>query len=106
MWELQIRGTDLYHILNWLFIYSFLGWVWESCYVSVKEKKLVNRGFVTGVYDLRLWSSERLPHFKTSFRESFAALSGRRSGSYHTGILYGSPDGKYLSHELVGLQPE
>ncbi len=48
MWELQIRGTDLYHILNWLFIYSFLGWVWESCYVSVKEKKLVNRGFVTG----------------------------------------------------------
>lgn len=48
MWELQIAGVDLYHILNWLFIYSFLGWVWESCYVSVKEKRLVNRGFVTG----------------------------------------------------------
>lgn len=48
MWELQIGGVDFYHILNWLFIYSFLGWVWESCYVSVKEKKLVNRGFVTG----------------------------------------------------------
>ena len=48
MWEFQIAGVDLYHILNWLFIYSFLGWVWESCYVSVKEKRLVNRGFVTG----------------------------------------------------------
>lgn len=48
MWELQIAGVDLYHILNWLFIYSFLGWVWESSYVSVKEKRLVNRGFVTG----------------------------------------------------------
>jgi uncharacterized membrane protein len=48
MWEIQIAGEDLYHILNWFFIYSFLGWVWESCYVSVKQKKLVNRGFVAG----------------------------------------------------------
>ena len=48
MWDLEIRGVDLYHILNWFFIYSFLGWVWESCYVSAKEKRLVNRGFVTG----------------------------------------------------------
>ncbi len=48
MWELQVSGEDLYHILNWFFLYSFLGWVWESCYVSVKEKRLVNRGFVTG----------------------------------------------------------
>ena len=48
MWEFQIRGVDLCHIFNWFFIYSFLGWVWESCYVSVKEKRLVNRGFVTG----------------------------------------------------------
>lgn len=48
MWDIQIRGVDLYHILNWFFIYSFLGWVWESSYVSVKEKRLVNRGFVTG----------------------------------------------------------
>ena len=48
MWDFQIAGEDLYHILNWFFIYSFLGWVWESCYVSVMEKKLVNRGFVAG----------------------------------------------------------
>lgn len=48
MWELKIAGEDLYHISNWFFIYSFLGWVWESCYVSVLEKRLVNRGFVAG----------------------------------------------------------
>lgn len=48
MWEIEIAGVDLYHILAWLFVYSFLGWLWESCYVSIKQKKLVNRGFVTG----------------------------------------------------------
>lgn len=48
MWERQILGVDLYHILNWLVLYSFAGWLWESCYVSVKERRLVNRGFVTG----------------------------------------------------------
>lgn len=48
MWEIQIAGTDIYHIINWFYIYSFLGWLWESSYVSFKEKKLVNRGFVTG----------------------------------------------------------
>lgn len=48
MWNAAIAGTDFYHIINWFFIYSFLGWVWESAYVSVKERRLVNRGFVTG----------------------------------------------------------
>ena len=48
MWNIQIAGVDFYHIANWFYIYSFLGWLWESSYVSVKEKKLVNRGFVTG----------------------------------------------------------
>ena len=48
MWDIQILGVDLYHVLFWLILYSFMGWIWESCYVSIKEKKLVNRGFVTG----------------------------------------------------------
>lgn len=48
IWDLKIAGTDFYHIINWFFLYSFLGWVWESAYVSAKEKRLVNRGFVTG----------------------------------------------------------
>lgn len=38
-----------YTALQWLlffYIYCFLGWLWESCYVSFKKKKWVNRGFL------------------------------------------------------------
>lgn len=30
------------------FFYCFCGWVWESCYVSVKQRRWVNRGFLQG----------------------------------------------------------
>lgn len=30
------------------FFYCFLGWVWESCYVSVCRRQWVNRGFLHG----------------------------------------------------------
>ncbi|MBS6195621.1 MAG: hypothetical protein KH828_08580 [Clostridiales bacterium] len=46
----EILGVDLYHMLSWFIVYSFLGWVWESCYVSVKNRKWVNRGFVSGPF--------------------------------------------------------
>ncbi len=39
--------------LQWMFLfysYSFLGWIWESLYVSVLEKRLVNRGFMRGPF--------------------------------------------------------
>ena len=32
----------------WFVIYSFIGWVWESCYVSVRKRRWVNRGFMHG----------------------------------------------------------
>ena len=48
MWETTINGVDLYHLINWFFIYSFLGWLWETCYVSAKRGELINRGFVNG----------------------------------------------------------
>jgi len=41
----------LYSFSQWVFIfyiYCFLGWLWESAYVSIKEKHLVNRGFLKG----------------------------------------------------------
>lgn len=40
-----------YNMTQWLaflIIYSFLGWIWECCYVSVRKKKWVNRGFLHG----------------------------------------------------------
>ena len=36
---------------QWLltfFVYGFLGWVWESCFVSIRSRKWVNRGFLSG----------------------------------------------------------
>lgn len=45
---LSINGCDIYHIISWFWIYSFFGWIWESSYVSIKNHKLVNRGFVSG----------------------------------------------------------
>ena len=48
MWDLAVRGIDFYHIINWFILYSFLGWLWETCYVSAKKGELVNRGFING----------------------------------------------------------
>ncbi len=30
------------------FFYCFCGWVWESCYVSLRQRRWVNRGFLHG----------------------------------------------------------
>ena len=41
----------VYSLGQWLlffFLYCFLGWVWESCYVSAKRRQWVNRGFLHG----------------------------------------------------------
>ena len=40
-----------YNLSQWVlffFLYSFLGWIWESCYVSVRKHRWVNRGFMHG----------------------------------------------------------
>ncbi len=34
--------------LLFFFSYCFLGWIWESCYVSVKKGEWINRGFLRG----------------------------------------------------------
>ncbi len=43
--------TAYYTASRWLllfFTYSFLGWVWETGYKSVKERRFINRGFLYG----------------------------------------------------------
>lgn len=34
-----------YQWLAFFYVYCFLGWIFESTYVSLKQKRLVNRGF-------------------------------------------------------------
>lgn len=48
MWNREILGIDMYHMIHWFFVYSMLGWLVESIYISICEKKVVNRGFVKG----------------------------------------------------------
>lgn len=48
MWDKIILGTDVYHIIQWFLIYSIIGWVVESIFMSICNRKLTNRGFIKG----------------------------------------------------------
>jgi len=42
-----------YTLIQWLlffYTYCFLGWVWETTYVSICSRKFSNRGFLTGPF--------------------------------------------------------
>lgn len=41
---------DLLTILFMFFVYCLIGWVWESIYESILNKKILNRGFLNGPY--------------------------------------------------------
>lgn len=48
MWSIRIWGLEFFDIFYNFFIYCFLGWIYESTYVSIKSRKWVNRGFLNG----------------------------------------------------------
>lgn len=48
MWTRNFFGIELYYIIQWFLIYSMLGWLVESIYMSVCNRKLTNRGFMRG----------------------------------------------------------
>ena len=48
MWDKVIFGRDLYHVVLWFLTYSILGWIVESIYMSICNKKWTNRGFSKG----------------------------------------------------------
>jgi len=50
MTQIFIMGFSLYQIIYYFFIYSFLGWILETIYVSYLERRFVNRGFMNGSY--------------------------------------------------------
>ncbi len=43
-------GTDVYHLISAFIIYSMVGWLVESIYMSFCNKKLTNRGFGRGPF--------------------------------------------------------
>lgn len=52
MWmsRYQLAGYDLYHLIACFFLFSIIGWMVESVYISLCNKKLTNRGFMTGPF--------------------------------------------------------
>lgn len=50
MWTRELLGTDVYHLVSAFIVYSMLGWLVESIYMSFCNKKLTNRGFAKGPF--------------------------------------------------------
>lgn len=50
MQNLTIGSTNLYYLLFYFIIFSFLGWLMETVRVSIKSGCYVNRGFANGPY--------------------------------------------------------
>lgn len=50
MWTKEMFGTDVYHLIGAFIVYSMLGWLVESIYMSFCNKKLTNRGFAKGPF--------------------------------------------------------
>jgi len=45
---MTIMGFPLPHLFLYFILYSFMGWVMETCYCSILERRLVPRGFLYG----------------------------------------------------------
>ncbi|MDE7254082.1 MAG: putative ABC transporter permease [Acetatifactor sp.] len=50
MWTKELLGTDVYHLMAAFILYSMLGWLVESIYMSLCNRKLTNRGFGKGPF--------------------------------------------------------
>ncbi|MCM1185386.1 MAG: putative ABC transporter permease [Lachnoclostridium sp.] len=50
MWTKEMFGTDVYHLVAAFVIYSILGWLVESIYMSFCNRKITNRGFGRGPF--------------------------------------------------------
>jgi len=50
MWMREIAGFDLYHLIAGFCVFSVLGWLVESIYMSFCNRKITNRGFMTSPF--------------------------------------------------------
>lgn len=50
IWHAEFFGSDVYHLVAAFIVYSMLGWLVESIYMSICNKKLTNRGFAKGPF--------------------------------------------------------
>lgn len=43
-----VKGISIYQVFANFFLYSFIGWIYESTLVSIRKKTFTNRGFLNG----------------------------------------------------------
>lgn len=72
----MILGLSIYFILMNFYVFSILGWVYESTFVSIRTGKPVNRGFLVG---------PMLPLYGTGATLVYVLL---RPVSSHPSLLY------------------
>lgn len=48
MAEPALMGYPITTLFLYFIFYSFCGWIWETCYCSIKERRYVPRGFLYG----------------------------------------------------------
>lgn len=85
-----------YTVAQWLlyfFIYCFIGWCFESTYVSLKKRRFVNRGFLMGPF-LPIYGSGAVMMLVVSspFQDNvistyFAGMIGATALEYITGVV-------------------
>lgn len=70
----MIEGYTWNQILLFFLIYCFLGWVFESTYVSLKERHMTNRGFLRGpVIPIYGFGAMMIVFATTPFRGNYLA---------------------------------
>ncbi len=85
-----------YQPIQWLFLfyfYSFFGWCFESAYVTVLQKRLVNRGFMRGPF-LPLYGAGGImmlvvskPYYDNIILVYIAGCIGATALEYITGVI-------------------
>ena len=82
-------GLSWYFILMDFYLYSFFGWIYECSFCSLKEHKVINRGFLVGPL---------LPLYGFGGTIVHASRHGDR-------VFYLMGYGEAVPRTVVGLQP-
>lgn len=88
-----------------IFIYSFIGWLWETIYCSIHDKKFAYRGFLAGPYcPVYGFAVTTVLIGIKPFQDNLLGLfiGGMVIATVLNSLLVGF--GAFLSYETLGLQ--
>ncbi|MDO4438082.1 MAG: putative ABC transporter permease [Eubacteriales bacterium] len=87
---------EKYSFVQWVlifYLFSFFGWILESCFVSFTKKRIVNRGFCLGPW-IPLYGCGgvvmlfvALPFYDSAIMVFFAGMLGASALEYITGVV-------------------